>query len=68
MAAIRLCLLLNKLHLFDKCRLTNLVGLVDLSQDSFRSHRFVFNTQLVQKLNFKLCSSDANIPKNFPVL
>jgi len=40
MAAIPLCLLLNKMHLFDKCRLINLVELVSLSQDSLGSHRF----------------------------
>jgi len=63
MAAIPLRLLLNKLHLFDKCRSTNLVELVILSQDSFRSHRFMFNGWLVRKLNFKVSSSDANVPK-----
>jgi hypothetical protein len=52
MAAILLCLLLNKLHLFDKCRLVNLVELVDIAQDSFGSYCFMFYRQLVQKLNF----------------
>jgi hypothetical protein len=33
MAAVPLCLFLNKLHLFDKCWLTNLVELVNISQD-----------------------------------
>jgi hypothetical protein len=57
----------NKPHLFDKCGLTNLVEL-DISQDSFRSHHFVFNRQLVRKLDFKVYYSDANIAKLFMVL
>lgn len=58
-----LCLFLNKPHLFDKCWLTNLVELIDISQDSFSFHHFVFYRQLVRKLDFKVYSSDANIPK-----
>jgi hypothetical protein len=67
-AAVPLCLLLDKPHLFDKRRLTNLVELVDISQDLVSFHHFMFNRHLVQKLDFKVYSSDANIPNTFLVL